>query len=511
MIGGVGVKINQVKFGAVMSYVSYGLSVILNLVMTPLMIKSFGENEYGVYSLVLPVVSMMTVLTFGLGSVYTRYYSIYKTKNDKDRMARLNGMFISIYTGIGVVAIILGFGLSLVFEWVFPKVTPEYVPLAKTLLRLASVNMALSFPIYVFTSHIVVNEAYVFQKTLAAIKMILNPVLTVPLLLLGYRSVAVMILTVLLTLASGVADVIYCFKRLKMPVSFGRFEKGLLGEMLRFTSFVFLSNVVDEINWNSDRIVLGIFQGEEVVGLYDLGAKINIYFMSLATMLTNVFVPRAHRLVASGKPDRDISDLFIKVGRLQFMLMSVILIGFIAIGRGFMSFYSGGQYDATEVYILALLLMIPTVVPSIQNLGIEIQQAKNKHRFRAVTYAIVAVVNVILSIPLCLYFGAVGAALGTTFTVVVGKGVLMNWYYQKHVHLDIGRFWKEIAKIGLPMLPPLVIAILMAVFVDTSRLSSFIACGAVIVAIEAVCMWCFGMNKDDREQIAGPLLRRLKR
>lgn len=504
-------KINQVKFGAVMSYVSYGLSVILNLVMTPLMIKSFGENEYGVYSLVLPVVSMMTVLTFGLGSVYTRYYSIYKTQNDKDRMARLNGMFISIYTGIGIVAVILGFGLSLVFEWVFPKVTPEYVPLAKTLLRLASVNMALSFPIYVFTSHIVVNEAYVFQKTLAAIKMILNPVLTVPLLLLGYRSVAVMVLTILLTLASGVADVIYCFKRLKMPVSFGRFEKGLLGEMLRFTSFVFLSNVVDEINWNSDRIVLGIFQGEEVVGLYDLGAKINIYFMSLATMLTNVFVPRAHRLVAGGKPDRDISDLFIKVGRLQFMLMSVILIGFIAIGRGFMSFYSGGQYDATEVYILALLLMIPTMVPSIQNLGIEIQQAKNKHRFRAVTYAIVAVVNVILSIPLCLQFGAIGAALGTTFTVVVGKGILMNWYYHKYVRLDIGRFWKEIAKIGLPMLLPLAIAILMAVFVDTSHLPSFIVCGAVIVSVEAVCLWCFGMNKDDREQIAGPILRRLKR
>lgn len=503
-------KVNQVKFGAVMSYVSYALSVVLNLVMTPLMMKSFGENEYGVYSLVLPIVSMLTVLTFGLGSVYTRYYSIYKTQNDTDRMARLNGMFITIYTVIGIVALIIGFGLSLVFEQVFPKVTAEYVPLAKTLLRIASLNMALSFPIYVFTSHIIVNEAYVFQKTLAAVKMILNPIITIPLLLLGFRSVAVTVLTLLLTVGAGIADVIYCFKKLKMPVAFARFEKGLLGEMLRFTSFVFLSNVVDEINWNSDRIVLGMFRGEEVVGLYSVGAQINIYFMSLATMLTNVFVPRAHRLVASGRPDRDISDLFIKVGRLQFMLMAFIIVGFIAIGEGFMRFYTGGEYDPAQAYAIALMLMIPTMVPSIQNLGIEIQQAKNKHRFRAVTYAIVAVANVALSIPLCIRFGAIGAALGTTFTVVIGKGILMNWYYKKHVGLDIGRFWKEIGRIGAPMLVPLAAAIAIAVFADITSVSQLLLYGGGIAALEAVFMWCFSMNANDREQIAGPLLRRLK-
>ena len=106
-----------------------------------------------------------------------------------------------------------------------------------------SVNMGLSFPVYVFTSHIVVNEAYLFQKTVAALKMVLNPTLTIVILLLGFRSEAVALLAIFLTTAVGLADIVYCFTRLKMPVAFGRMEKGFFKEVLTFTSFVFISNL----------------------------------------------------------------------------------------------------------------------------------------------------------------------------------------------------------------------------------------------------------------------------
>ena len=504
-------KINQVKFGAFMSYASYALATLLNLLATPVMIRSLGTNEYGVYQTVLPLVSMLTVLTFGLGSVYTRYYSIYKTENDVDKMARLNGMFITIYSVIGVVSVLIGVVLSVFFGQLFPEISPEMIPIGKVLVLIMALNMGFSFPIYVFTSHIIVNEAYVFQKTLAAVKMVLNPVLTLVLMACGMRSVAVAVLTLCLTLGVGALDVWYCFKKLNMPVTFGRFDTSVIKEMLVFTSFVFLSNVVDEVNWNSDRIVLGHFRGEVEVGIYSVGAQLNIYFMSLATMLTNVFVPRVHRLVASGRPDKDVSDLFIKVGRLQFMLMGFIMIGFIAVGDGFMVYYAGEEYAAAGAFPIALMLMIPTIVPSIQNLGIEIQQAKNKHRFRAITYAIVAVANVALSIPLTIWFGGIGAAFGTVFTVFVGKGVLMNWYYRRHIGLEIGRFWKAIGRIAAAYALPLSVAILMMLFVKITAIWQIIVYGAGIAVLEAVCLWTFGMNDDDRRQLLGPLARVLRR
>ncbi len=493
-----------------MTYVSYGLNVVLTLISTPLMINKLDQTEYGVYQLMIPLVSCLQVLTFGLGSAYTRYYSIYKTQGNKEKMANLNGMFITIYSALGLLAGVIGFGMSFFMRDIFPELSVESVPLAKTLLRIMSINMACSFPVYVFTSHIVVNEAYVFQKTVAALKMILNPIITIPLLFLGFGTKAITLLALTLTVATGVVDMIYCFKVLKMPVKFGHFDTVLMKDMGRFTFFVFISIVVDEINWNSDRIVLGMFRGENDVAVYGAAAQLNIYFMSMATMLTNVFVPRVHRLIASGRPDKEVSDLFIKVGRIQFMVMCFIIVGFIAIGEGFMRFYTSDSYVSQGAFTIALMLMIPTIVPSIQNLGSEIQQAKNKHVFRAITGLCVAVANVALSIPLCIWFGGVGAALGTSFTVVVGR-TLMNWYYKKHIGLDIGRFWLAILRILAGMLLPLTVAIVMAVFWEITTVPQLLGAGVGIAVLGGVCMWFFGMNRDDREMIAGPILRRLKR
>lgn len=500
-------KINQVKFGAVASYLSYGLNVVLTLLCTPLMIRLFGDREYGVYQLMLPLVSSLSVLTFGLGSAYTRYYSIYKAQNDRQNMARLNGMFLTIYTVLGLLAVLIGFGVSFFLPTFFPKLSAEEIALAKTLLRLMSVNMGLTFPIYVFTSNIVVNEAYVFQKIVAALKMILNPIITIPLLLLGFRSVAVTALAIVLTLATGIADMLYCFKKLHMPLEFGHFDTGLLRQMLRFTFFVFLSNVVDQINWSVDKVLLGIFHGSESVAVYSPAAQLNIYFMSMATMFSNVFTPRVHRLVASGRPDKEISDLFIRVGRIQFMVLSFILVGFIAIGEGFMRFYAKEEYVEQGAFLIAVMLMVPTVVPAIQNLGIEIQQAKNKHKFRSIVYLLVAIGNILLSIPLCMLWGGIGAALGTTFTVFVGNGLLMNWYYQKEIGLDIKAFWKAVLRIALAMLVPLAAAMAILVFVEMTAISQIVLWGVIIALIEAAFMWFFGMTADDRMLILDPLRR----
>ncbi len=500
-------KINQIKFGAIASYLSYGLNVVLTLLCTPLMIRMFGDREYGVYQLMLPLVSSLSVLTFGLGSAYTRYYSIYKTQGDRQNMARLNGMFLTVYTVLGLAAMAIGFGISFFLPVFFPKLSQQEIALGETLLRLMSVNMGLTFPIYVFTANIIVNEAYVFQKIVAALKMILNPIITIPLLLMGFRSVAVTVLAIVLTVATGVADMVYCFKKLRMPLEFSHFDTALLGQMMRFTFFVFLSNVVDQINWSVDKVLLGAFHGSESVAVYSPAAQLNIYFMSMATMFSNVFTPRVHRLVAQGRPDKEVSDLFIRVGRIQFMVLSFILVGFIAIGEGFMRFYAKAEYVEQGAFIIAVMLMVPTIVPAIQNLGIEIQQAKNKHKFRSIVYLLVAVANIVISIPLCMWFGGVGAAFGTTFTVFVGNGLLMNRYYQKEIGLDIKAFWKAVGRIALAMLAPLAAALAILFFVEITTVPQLVLWGVIIALIEAAFMWIFGMTADDRALILDPMKR----
>ena len=47
-----------------------------------------------------------------------------------------------------------------------------------------------------------------------------------------------------------------------------------------------------------------------------------------------------------------------------------------------------------------------------------------------------------MSIPLSKYYGGIGAAIGTAFSLILGQGVILNIYYQKKVGINILEFWK---------------------------------------------------------------------
>ena len=105
-------KVNQIRAGAALSYVSMALSTIISLVYTPIMLDRLGDSEFGVYQAVLPIISYLNLLSFGLGSAYVRYYSRFRAAGDKKGCAKLNGMFLITYLVLGAAVLAIGFGLS---------------------------------------------------------------------------------------------------------------------------------------------------------------------------------------------------------------------------------------------------------------------------------------------------------------------------------------------------------------------------------------------------------------
>lgn len=276
-------KVNQIRAGAVLSYVSMALSTIISLVYTPIMLNRLGDSEFGVYQAVLPIISYLNLLSFGLGSAYIRYYSRFRAAGDKRGCAKLNGMFLVTYLVLGAAVLAIGFGLSYCDVIFGKKLTAEEIALAEKLLRIMTVNAALTFPISVFESHVTINEQYLFQKIVAMGKQVLNPLIMIPLLIIGYRSVALTVVSLIFTILSGILNIGYCLFRLRMPFSFRRYDFGLLREMLGFTLYVFIGIVVDNFNWAIDRQLLMWFQGSTAVTVYTIAAQLNMFYLPSAT------------------------------------------------------------------------------------------------------------------------------------------------------------------------------------------------------------------------------------
>ena len=312
--GSAALQVNQIRAGAALSYVSMALSTVISLVYTPIMLRQLGDSEFGVYQAVLPIISYLNLLSFGLGSAYVRYYSRFRAAGDKKGCAKLNGMFLITYLILGALVLAIGFGLSYCDVVFGKKLTAEEIDLAQRLLRIMSVNAALTFPISVFESHVTINERYLFQKIVAMGKQVLNPLIMIPLLLIGYRSVTLTIVSLIFTVLSGVINITYCLTRLKMPFAFRHYDFALLREMFGFTLYVFIGIVVDNINWSIDRQLLTWFHGSAAVTVYVIASQLNNYFLLFGNAISNVMTPRVHRLVAENAPMQTLDALFTKVG-----------------------------------------------------------------------------------------------------------------------------------------------------------------------------------------------------
>ena len=81
----------------------------------------------------------------------------------------------------------------------------------------------------------------------------------------------------------------------------------------------------------------------------------------------------------------------------------------------------------------------------------------------------------------------------------------INWYFRRHVGLDIRWFWSHIARLLPSMVGPAVAAVLIAVLVPVSGYLDILIWGCVFVVVYAVSLWLFGMNRYERGIVTGVL------
>lgn len=473
------------------------------------MLSKLGAAEYGLYTLSASTISYLGLLSFGFGAAYMRYYARYNAKNDQEKIASLNGMFMTIFLIIALLVIAGGVILVLNVRTIFSEsLSNNELDRARIIMSVMVLNLALTFPSSVFGSYVTAHERFFFQRTLQMICSICTPVTMFIILLLGYKSVAMSVLTTVWTLIQFCARAYYCYSNLGMRFNFRMFDLSLMREMTGFSFFIFLNSFIDTVNWGIDKFLLGIYKGTIAVAVYGVASTFNTYFLSFSTTVSGVFIPRVNNIVARNEKNanQELTELLTKVGRIQFMILMLVFTGFGFFGKDFIIMYWGGK-DYKDAYYMAMILMGTVLIPLCQNVGIEIQRAKNKHQFRSVVYTVIAFCNLFISIPLCKAYGGVGCAIGTGIALIVGNGIVMNIFYHKKLGLNMFFYWKQILSILPACIIPLTLGYIVVHLFSINHLLELLLLIIVYTLIYIVCLWKIGLNAYEKELFKKPFIK----
>lgn len=488
---------NELKAGAVLNYCLIIVNTIVGLVYTPYMLRIMGQSEYGLYSLVASVISYLTILDLGMGNAIVRYTAKFRAEGKTEEQYEMFGMFFVLYLIIGVITIGAGMGLYLNVDAMFGNtMTAVELDKARIMMLILIFNMAFTFPMSIFGSIMTAYERFVFPRVINIIRVVLNTLIMIILLKMGYRAIAMVIVHTIFNVLTLVINYFYCTKRLRIKMYFRKFKWAFLKEVAIYSFWILLNVLMDKIYWSTGQFVLGAVSGTVAVSVFAVAIQLESMYMQFSAAISSVFLPKVTAMVTKDSNDKDLSDLFIRTGRIQYIVMSFILSGFIVFGDSFIRLWAGPEYS--DSFIITLLFFVALLIPLIQNLGITILQAKNQMKFRSLLYIGIAVVALVMEIVLSKRFGSIGCAVAISGALVLGQGVIMNIYYSRVQHIDISRFWLEILKMSI--VPACVVAasVFLLKHFEMSSWASLILGMSIFALVYVGLFYPLSMNKDER-------------
>ena len=499
------------KIGVILSYVMMAFEVLSTLFLTPFIIRTLGQAEFGVYKLSASVVAYLLLLDLGVGNAITRYIAKFRASGEKEQSQKFLGVATIYYTIIAFVALIAGVVLIAVFPKAFAKgLTASEIKLGQELLFITMINAAVTLGTAAYNNVIIAYERFTVSKGVPIIQIIVRMALTVVMLKGGFGSVGIVTINLLMTVLCRGFFVIYVLFRLKLRPKFKGIDVSFVKEIILYSSMILIQMIATQLNATVDQILIGslVASSSTILAVYSVGTQVTQYFQSMGTAFTGVLMPGIVKMVESGADSKTLTDEMIRIGRIILIVLGLIWGGFLACGQQFITLWAGA--DNSNAYFVAVILMTAYMFILTESIGTQILWAMNQHKEQAILKGIIVLLNILLTVVLIKWQPLIGATIGTFISLVLGDVVVMNVIFRKKLKMDLGYYYKGLAKGILPC-----IAVATAVgfvarhFLKNGGWISLLLEVAIICLVYAVCILMFGMNPYEKNMVSS-VLRKFK-
>lgn len=503
---------SQLRIGIVLSYINMFIGNLIPLLYTPVMLQLLGQSEYGLYKLSSNVTSYLTLISLGIGSAVVRYLIDAKLHEGEEGERKVFGLFMIIFQIIAIVTFIAGIWLTFNIQiWYGDSLDSGQLSRMRILIFLMVCNTALNFSLSPYISIVNAHEKFIFLQSMNIISTCVGPILNLIMLFLGYASIGMAISSLVLGMLVNFLYLIYVRKYMKIQPIYKNISVTLLKDILKFSFWIFIGNIVAQLFNATDTAMIGAIPSlsTEGVAIYNIGSTFNSIMLSLTTAISNLIAPKINNMVLGGSSGRQLTDLSIKIGRLQCYIMMLVITGFIVFGKPFIYYYAGNGYE--DSYWIAIFMMIPNMIPLAQSVCLNVVVAQNKHQFRSIVYLIIAIINVIGTWFLMQIMGVIGAAFMTGIALILGQGFAMNWFYKVKSGIQIERFWLEVGKTYKIPIIMCILFIIMSDYIDFYNIKVFFGGIIIYTTIYSLLLWKFVLNRYEKNLILKPIAKIYKK
>ena len=488
---------SQLKKGAALSYVSILLTNLVGIVLTPFMIRTLGDSEYGLYTLIGSLVGYISVLDFGLNNTIVRFVSKYSAEEDRKGEENFLAVTMIIYAAISVLIALVGIVLYFNLDNVFDKaLTDNEMYKARIMFIILIFNLAITLPGGAFAAICSGYEQFVWPRALNIVKYVVRSIMVVALLLMGGDAIGLVLLDTAMNIMVIALNGYFVLRRIRVRFKLHHFDFTMVKTIFSYSVWIFVFAMVGQFQWKAGQVILGSVSGTMAVAIYGVGIMLGTYYGAFSTAISGVFLPRATKMTVKNASGEELTSMMVRIGRISFLVLLMILGGYFLFGKQFIHLWVGETYR--ESWAISMIIMAAYTLPLVQAFANSILEARSKFAFKAVVYIMLIVLGTGVGTFLIADYGVVGLTIGATGGWILSQ-LIMNVYYQRAIGLNIPRFLLELCR-GL--VPSFAFILAAGFLIDRLPGEGWLNLGGKIALYSVVyilVMLKFGVNKSEAD------------
>lgn len=487
---------SQIFKSALISYIAIFFNIVAGLIYTPWMIKQIGVSDYGLYTLVFAFLSYF-LMDFGIGQALARFIAIYKSEGNTKKINEFFGVSISIYLIIDVLIFIILCIVFIFLENIFLELTEQEQHKFKIVYVIAGFFSIVTFPLAPIRGVLIAHERFVFLKLSDLLQKVMVVLLMVLALSLGYGLYIMIIINGFVGLVVKAYGFYEIRKTVNFRINISNIDFKIVKELFSFSMWVFIIGIAQRLILNIMPTLLGVYSGTQAIAIFSVAMILEGHTWTFAQALNGLFLPKLTKMVVLNESRVKITNLMIKVGRIQYLIIGLLITGLIVLGKPFISLWMGNAFS--ESYFVVLLLVLPGLITLTQEIASTLLFVINELKYRAVLYSLAGAISVIFGVFLIPGYGAVGSAIGVFIAIVLCHIIGINIVYSRVLKLDIKRFFRSVhMQISWPLIVSGVLSFIGQQYYQINSWSSLLISGSAFVLIYVLLVWNLTMNKDER-------------
>ncbi len=388
--------------------------VALNLFATPILIRSLGTAEYGVF-VFLSIFSTYGLLSFfdlGMEGSLLNYVARYEAAEESSKIQDSLSVAILYYGGIGI---LLGGALFFLADTITARFIDESGLLNRNDVLLASkiisLNVFIQFLTLPFNAVLQGLRRFVITKSMNSLLMILQYIGLIT-VVIYFKEISTAFLVILCITSLRLALLIFItrfrtshFKNMRF-----RIRSDIFRSLFSYSSILLVSRIIGIIFNQMDKFLIWLFLATTQMAVYDIVVRPANLIRLLITTVNSAIIPEVAHLHEKGDKQK-IRELYIRLVRYTYLLMLPIILMLFVWMHDILTFWVGSElasnFNLAWIILTVYLLSPIGAVASTMAVGLELVK-------KVLWISIVAsIINVTLSLSLLPIWGLAGLLLAT--------------------------------------------------------------------------------------------------